>query len=67
MDIPLRPTAIVNFNRIDPKLANVVVNLWDLIWGQENPAIDMKTRLHYSQLISLLKHKKIKVLTVLKS
>ncbi len=45
MDIPLKPTAIVNFNRIEPKLANVVVNFWDLIWGQENPAIEMKTRL----------------------
>ena len=31
MDIPLKPTAIVNFNRIDTKLANVVVNFWDLI------------------------------------
>ena len=45
MDIPLKPTAIVNFNRIEPKLADVVVNFWNLIWGQENPAIDMKTRL----------------------
>ena len=45
MDIPLKPTAIVNFNRIKPELASVVVNFWDLIWGQENPAIDMKTRL----------------------
>jgi alkylhydroperoxidase/carboxymuconolactone decarboxylase family protein YurZ len=45
MDIPLKPTAIVNFNLIDPKLSNVVVNFRDLIWGQENPAIDMKTRL----------------------
>jgi hypothetical protein len=45
MDMPLKPTAIVNFNRIDPKLADVVVNFWDLTWGQENPAIDMKTRL----------------------
>ena len=44
MDIPLKPTAIVNLNLIEPKLANVVVNFWDLIWGQENPAIDMKTR-----------------------
>ncbi|MFK5927648.1 MAG: DUF2249 domain-containing protein [Desulfuromusa sp.] len=45
MDVPLKPTAIVNFNRIEPKLADVVVNFWDLIWGQENPAIDMQTRL----------------------
>lgn len=45
MDIPLKPTAIVNFNRVKPKLANVVVNFWDLIWGQENPAVEMKTML----------------------
>lgn len=45
MDIPLKPTAIVNFGNIDSKLADVIVNFWDLIWGQENPAIDMKTRL----------------------
>jgi len=45
MDIPLKPTAIVNFNRIDPKLADVVVNFWNMIWGQENTAIAMKTRL----------------------
>jgi len=45
LDVPFKPTAIVNFNIIEPKLANVVVNFWDLIWGQESPAIDMKTRL----------------------
>ncbi len=45
MDIPLKPTAIVNFNTIDPKLADKVVNFWNYIWGQENTAIDMKTRL----------------------
>ncbi len=45
MDMPLKPTAIVNFNRVDPKMADVAVNFWELIWGQENPALDMKTRL----------------------
>jgi alkylhydroperoxidase/carboxymuconolactone decarboxylase family protein YurZ len=45
LDIPLKPTAIVNINAIEPKLANVVVPFWELIWGQENSAIDMKTRL----------------------
>jgi uncharacterized protein (DUF2249 family) len=44
-DMPLKPTAIVNFNHVDPKLADVVVNFWNLIWGQQAPAIDMKTRL----------------------
>lgn len=45
LDMSLKPTAIVNFNRINPKLADIVVNFWELIWGQENPAIDRKTRL----------------------
>jgi len=53
MDIPLKPTAIVNFNRIEPKLAHVVVNFWDLIWGQENPSLDMKTRLLLSLATSV--------------
>lgn len=43
--IPFKPTAIVNFNTIDPKLADNVVNFWSYIWAKENPAIDMKTRL----------------------
>jgi alkylhydroperoxidase/carboxymuconolactone decarboxylase family protein YurZ len=42
---PFKPTAIVNFNTIDPKLANKVVNFWDYIWGQEESAIDAKTKL----------------------
>ena len=44
-DLPFKPTAIVNFNTIDSRLADTVVNFWNHIWGQENPAIDMKTRL----------------------
>ncbi|PID31065.1 MAG: hypothetical protein CR982_00420 [Candidatus Cloacimonadota bacterium] len=47
-DMPLKPTAIVNFNTIDPTLANNVVNFWNYIWAKENPAIDMKTRLMLS-------------------
>ncbi len=43
--IPFKPTAIVNFNTIDPKLADKVVNFWEYIWAKENPALDMKTRL----------------------
>ncbi|WED23922.1 DUF1858 domain-containing protein [Vibrio sp. JC009] len=45
LDVPLKPTAIVNFNHVSSKLADVVVNFWELIWGRENTAIDMKTRL----------------------
>ncbi len=44
-DMPFKPTAIVNFNTISPELAGNVVNFWNYIWGKENPAIDMKTRL----------------------
>lgn len=43
--LPFKPTAIVNFNSVNPKLANIVVNFWDHIWGQEDSAIDMKTKL----------------------
>lgn len=45
MDVPLKPTAIVNFNQVSTKLADVVVNFWELIWGREDTAIDMRTRL----------------------
>jgi len=45
MNVPLKPTAIVNFCRIDPRLADVVVNFWELIWGREESALDLKTRL----------------------
>ncbi len=44
-DMPFKPTAIVNFNTIDPALADNVVKFWEYIWAQENPAIDQKTRL----------------------
>ncbi len=44
-ELPFKPTAIVNFNTIDPNLANNVVNFWNHIWGREDAAIDMKTRL----------------------
>jgi alkylhydroperoxidase/carboxymuconolactone decarboxylase family protein YurZ len=44
-DMPLKPTAILNFKKIDNALADVVVNFWNLIWGKENTAIDQKTKL----------------------
>ena len=43
--MPFKPAAIVNFNTVDPKLAGNVVEFWDYIWGQEQPAIDTKTKL----------------------
>lgn len=45
MDMPLKPTAIVNFSHINPELADLVVNFWKMIWGKEDNALDMKTRL----------------------
>jgi alkylhydroperoxidase/carboxymuconolactone decarboxylase family protein YurZ len=44
-NMPFKPTAIVNFNTIDPKLADNIVNFWDTIWGNPSSAIDLKTRL----------------------
>ena len=44
-DMPLKPTAILNFKKTDNALADVVVNFWSLIWGKDEAAIDMKTKL----------------------
>ena len=44
-DMPLKPTAILNFKKIDDSLADIVVNFWSLIWGKEEAAIDQKTKL----------------------
>ena len=44
-DMPLKPTAILNFKKIDDSLADIVVNFWNLTWGKETPAIDQKTKL----------------------
>jgi len=44
MNVPLKPTAILNFKEIAPELANIVVPFWKLIWERENPAIDQRTR-----------------------
>ena len=43
-DIPLKPTAMVNFKKIDDSLAGIIVNFWDLIWG-ENSVFEMKVKL----------------------
>lgn len=44
-DLPFKPTAIVNFNTIDPKLADNVVNFWNYIWGKEDSVLGVKTKL----------------------
>jgi len=43
-NVPLKPTAMVNFKKIDDSLADLVVNFWDLIWG-ENSVFEMKVKL----------------------
>jgi len=45
MDMPLKPIAMLNFSKIDSRLANIIVNFWQLIWQDETSALDMKTRL----------------------
>ena len=47
--LPLKPIAILNFAKIDSRLANIVVNFWQLIWQDETAVLPTKTRL----LISL--------------
>ena len=44
-DMPLKPTAMLNFKKIDNSLADIVVNFWNLTWGKEDSAIDQKTKL----------------------
>jgi hypothetical protein len=44
-DMPLKPTAMLNFKKIDNALTGTVVQFWSLIWGKENPAIDLKAKL----------------------
>ena len=44
-DLPLKPTAIVNYKIIDNTLAEIAVNFWELTWGKDAPAIDLKTKL----------------------
>jgi alkylhydroperoxidase/carboxymuconolactone decarboxylase family protein YurZ len=43
--MPLKPTAILNFKKIDNSLADIVLNFWNLVWGKEASAIDQKTKL----------------------
>lgn len=44
-DMPLKPTAVLTFKKIDNALADIVVNFWNLTWGKETSAIDQKTKL----------------------
>jgi len=44
-DAPLKPTAILNFKRIDDSLADLTVRFWELVWGGRDPALGQKTKL----------------------
>lgn len=44
-DMPFKPTALLNFKKIDNALAGIAVDFWELTWERENPAIDLKTKL----------------------
>ena len=44
-DMPFKPTAIVNYKAIDDILAGTIVDFWELIWGKEDAAIDLKMKL----------------------
>jgi alkylhydroperoxidase/carboxymuconolactone decarboxylase family protein YurZ len=44
-DVPLKPTALLNFKKIDNTLAEIAVNFWNLTWGKEASAMDLKTKL----------------------
>lgn len=43
--MPFKPTAIINYKTIDDDLADTVVDFWEIIWGKESSAIDLKTKL----------------------
>jgi alkylhydroperoxidase/carboxymuconolactone decarboxylase family protein YurZ len=44
-DLPLKPTAILNFKKISDNMAGLAVNFWQEIWNKETPALDLKTKL----------------------
>ena len=41
---PLKPLALGNVKKIDSQLSNLTANLWKLVWGKTEPAIDQKTK-----------------------
>ena len=43
--MPFKPTAILNYKKIDDMLAENVVNFWELVWEKKDAAIDQKTKL----------------------
>ncbi len=43
-DLPLKPIVMTKYADIDPNLADLTVNFWQLIWSKENPAIELKMK-----------------------
>ncbi len=44
-DMPFKPTAILNYKKVDDVLADNVVDFWELVWEKKDAAIDLKTKL----------------------
>ncbi len=42
LESPLKPTALVNFVRIDKELARITANFWKLIWNNDKAVIEQK-------------------------
>ncbi len=44
-NIPLKPTALINIKKIDSQVCEIAGQFWKNIWNNDNPAIDLKTKL----------------------
>ncbi len=44
-NMPLKPTAVLNFKKIDNALADTVVSFWNQVWGNEQSVIDPRIKL----------------------
>lgn len=44
-EMPFKPTAILNYKKIDDVLAGIAVDFWQLTWDKPNAAIELKTKL----------------------
>jgi len=41
---PLKPTALGSFKNVDPEIGRMTAGFWKKVWGNENAAIDLKTK-----------------------
>lgn len=44
-DMPFKPTAILNYKKIDNDLAKITVNFWEYIWEKKDSALGLRTKL----------------------